>query len=184
MSHRGNKVFCETVIIDDTFPTLHFGPPENFYARLGAAPGFGLVIQTANNIAARFFVSDGGDTTVTRNLTVRRQLYANTVISTGQIRSVGPTGSRIAFTHGTDGDFDFDVSLTPFCYMNDSYNNTLHVVNANFGDKLYLQLEGSGTLTLGPDFSTSNSRTITKGNTMLSFIYDSLHMVELTRSTY
>jgi hypothetical protein len=161
-------------------PNVCFGPDENFYAMISASPGYGFMVHMANNIAdVRFSVSDGGHTNATGNVYVSKNVIAN-----GQIRSIGPTGSRIASSQGADGDFYFDVETSSFCYMNDSYDNTLYVFNANFGDRLFLQLEGSGILTLGTDFKTSNSRFITKGNTMLSFIFDGQHMVELTRSTY
>jgi hypothetical protein len=104
----------------------------------------------------------------------------NTVVASGQIRSVGPTGVR-EITNGAN--ITIDLRNKSFVFINDGLNNILTATNYNFGDHLYIQLAGSGTVDFYSGFAVSN-RYMTKGGALIHFICDGAHMVEVSRSAW
>ena len=110
-----------------------------------------------------------------------------TTVSKGQIRCVGATGARVEINGASSTNINIDVGLRPFVYITGNANNTITCSNINFGDHLILQFGGSGgspgTATFSSGFAVS-STTMAKGASIIHFICDGVHMVELSRTTW
>jgi hypothetical protein len=97
---------------------------------------------------------------------------------------VGATGARVELDGSGTSNINVDVSLRPFVLINGNGNHTVTCSNINFGDHLILQFSGaSGTVTFSSGFAVS-SDTMSKVGTIIHFICDGAHMIELSRSTW
>jgi hypothetical protein len=166
-------------------PDLCFGPNDNFYAQISAQPGSGFMVKTANNADIHFFVNDAGNAHADKNLSVGRGLYVSSNVTVnGQIRSVGPAGSRAAVTYAGAA-IEIDLRNGSFAFIQDNIDNTVTCKNFEFGDHLYLQLNGRNTedVTFTTGFAVSN-QTMNKKGGIISFICDGDHMVEVSRGIW
>jgi hypothetical protein len=97
---------------------------------------------------------------------------------------VGATGARVELDGSGSSNINIDVGLRPFVLINGNGNHTVTCSNINFGDHLILQFGGTGgTVTFSSGFAVS-SDTMSKNGTIIHFICDGAHMIELSRSTW
>ena len=110
-------------------------------------------------------------------------VYTNgVVVSKGQMRNVGVAGERIAID-GTLANIAIDVSQGSFVFISGNGNNTLTASNFNFGDRLFVQLTGSGNVTFSTGFGVSTNGVV-KNSMMFTFVCDGAHMIEQSRAAW
>jgi hypothetical protein len=106
------------------------------------------------------------------------------IISNGQIRSVGAAGQRVAI-NGTQPNIAIDVSQGSFVFISGNGNNTLTCSNFNLGDRLFIQLVGTGNVTFSTGFGISTATNgSAKDSKMISFICDGAHMLQQSDSSW
>jgi hypothetical protein len=108
----------------------------------------------------------------------------NTVGASGQIRSMGPTGFRIAVTYSGPS-INLDLRKGSYALIEGGGDSVITCSNFEFGDHLYVQLTGGGTATFSYSFATSNNPGyMAKDNSLIHFICDAYHMLEVSRSSW
>lgn len=110
-------------------------------------------------------------------------VYTNgVVVSKGQMRNVGVAGQRVAID-GTLANIAIDVSQGSFVFISGNGNNALTASNFNFGDRLFIQLSGSGNVTFSTGFGVSTNG-VAKNSMMFTFVCDGAHMIEQSRAAW
>lgn len=152
-----------------------------FFAN-GVDPGPGGLEDEGQPVYTNGPIVTAGNATIGGN-----EVVTGTTVSKGQIRCVGATGARVEINGASSTNINIDVGLRPFVYITGNANNTITCSNINFGDHLILQFGGSGgspgTATFSSGFAVS-STTMAKGASIIHFICDGVHMVELSRTTW
>lgn len=112
-------------------------------------------------------------------------VYTNGIISAhGQIRCVGATGARVQLD-GTAANIAIDVSQGSFVFISGNGTNTLTCTNFNFGDRMFIQMAGTGNVTFSTGFGVAaTSQTVAKNLLMFTFVCDGAHMLQTGVSSW
>jgi hypothetical protein len=140
------------------------------------------VFAVSNNQIPGFY-ANGVDPGVGGMVDAGQPVYTNgVVVAKGQIRNVGPAGERVAL-NGAQANIAIDARTGPFIFISGNGNNTLTVNNFNFGDRLYIQMSGTGNVTFSTGFGVSTNN-VTKNSMMFTFVCDGAHMLEQSRANW
>ena len=180
-THAGVSTYMVGVIDSVTFLAGFIDPDSPVFAvsnndvpaffANGVDPGPGGLVDAGQPVYTNGSIRAAGNAVV-----------GGTIVANGQIRSVGALGARPPTIAGS-GSVDIDVSQTPFVFIGANGDNTLTCSHFNFGDRLVIQMSATGAVTFSTGFAVY-ADTISKIGTIVSFICDGAHMIELSRSTW
>jgi hypothetical protein len=188
--HAGISTYMVGVIDSITFLAGYIDPNSPvfavsnnslpaFYAN-GVDPGPGGLADEGQPVYTNGSIVAAGDATIGGN-----EAVSGTIAANGQIRCVGSTGARLPI-ESTLTTYAIDVSKGQFYFMSTvtggTYNTTLTCSNFTFGDRLFIQMAATGTVTFTTGFQSAS--TISKGNTLISFICDGFNMIEQCRAVW
>jgi len=190
-AHPGVSTYMVGVIDSVTFLAGYIDPNSPifavsnndipaFYAN-GVDPGPGGLADEGQPVFTNGRIVAAGDAVIGGNESV-----TGTIVANGQIRCMGASGMRVA-VDGTQTNIVIDARQGSFVFISGNGNNTLTVTNFSFGDRLFIQLSGTGTVRFSTGFGTADdtmTTPITKNSMMFSFICDGAHMLQNAESSW
>lgn len=202
-AHPGVSTYMVGVIDSVTFLAGYIDPNSPifavsnndipaFYAN-GVDPGPGGLadegqpVFTNGRIVAAGDAVIGGDASISGDTVIGgNERVTGTIVANGQIRCMGSTGARVV-VNGTQANIAIDARQGSFVFISGDGNNTLTVTNFAFGDRLFIQLSGTGTVRFSTGFGTNAdtmTTPITKNSMMFSFVCDGAHMLQNAQSSW
>jgi hypothetical protein len=195
--HPGVSTYMVGVIDSVTFLAGYIDPNSPIFAvsnndipavfANGVDPGPGGLADEGQPVFTNGRIVAAGDAVIGGNALISgNESVTGTIVANGQIRCVGPTGARVA-VNGAQANIAIDARQGSFVFISGDGDNTLTVTNFSFGDRLFIQLVGTGTVRFSTGFGTAAdtmTTPIAKNSMMFSFVCDGAHMLQNAQSSW
>lgn len=94
---------------------------------------------------------------------------------------------RVLFHFCEKANIAIDARQGSFVFISGNGDNTLTVTNFSFGDRLFIQLTGTGNVRFSTGFGTATdtmTTPIAKNSMMFSFVCDGANMLQVAESSW